>query len=88
MTKLARLKLIRVLHRKQLRSQGMSTSLTLSEHKEIGPRLENGEDPRDLALEYGVSPRKIRRVLVNRLVTCGLQTMELSRWQRIRIENL
>lgn len=88
MTPKQRLRLIAARQRLRDRAEGKPTSLTLSEMKEIGPRLLAGEDVYDLAREYGVSPRRIRRVRVNRLVASGMFTDELSKWQRDPLRGL
>lgn len=83
-----RLRLIVKRARLLARAEGKPGDLTKQERIEVGRLLESGADPHDLAQEYGTSVRRIRRVRVNRLVAAGLQTCELSKWQRASLKNL
>lgn len=78
MTPAARLKLIKALHRKQLRAQGLKPYLGKVERMEIDLMLSNGEDPEDIARRYGITRKQVLRTQVNRAVWSGQSYSEMA----------
>lgn len=87
MTREVRKKLLRIIHRRQLRSQGEPAPLCDDERKEIQRRLDAGENAVDLAREFGCMLRQVHSVMRNASWHRGYG-FELSRWQRAALRNL
>ena len=80
MTRESRLRLLRIIHRRQLRSQGEPAPLCDDERKEIQRRVDAGENAVDLAREFGCMLRQVHSVMRTESWRRG-HGYEMSSWR-------